>query len=327
MGVDTRTPGVAGRGYAWCVAHVYTGTRGRGAALVGGYAAEDRCLEKKEGCVSALQFEGEARRFYRLKVRKRVPTFAEACVKMRTEFNSITRQNRVRKYLQGLRLTAVMRERSCSVTEALEELRETITKFAQQGPRNYRSEEDKVDYLYRAVVCHEWASNSLSQPIASEPADFQQMFTDLDSAWLQQQEETEGRKRDGIPQARYRTEQGSRLPGFYYEGQVFYGKPRKFSSKSSVPRGYRPTNNFQSNTSRRMNENNPGQNGLDKFGKIRKCHNCGSEDHFIRDRNVKGKNMATNVANMLRQNGNGAKQILLRPMSTNRGCILQRRRP
>ena len=255
-------------------------------------------------------FEGEARRFYRLKVSKRVPTFAEACVKMRSEFNSITRQNRVRKYLQGLRLSAIMRERSCSVTEALEELRETITKFAQQGPRNHRSEEDKVEYLYRAVVGHEWASNSLSQAIASEPADFQQMFTDLDSAWLQQQEETEGRKRDGIPQARYRTEQGSRLPGLYYEGQGFYAKPRKFNSKSSVPRGYRPTSNFQPNTSRRMNENNPGQNGLDKFGKIRKCHNCGSKDHFIRDCSVKGRNIATNVANMLRQNPNGAKQIL-----------------
>ena len=59
-----------------------------------------------------------------------------------------------------------------------------------------------------------------------------------------------------------------------------------------------------------MNENNPGQNGLDKFGKIRKCHNCGSKDHFIRDCNVKGRNIATNVANVLRQNPNGAKQIL-----------------
>ena len=48
-----------------------------------------------------------------------------------------------------------MRERSCSVTEALEEVRETITKFSQQGPRNHRSEEDKVEYLYRAVVGHE----------------------------------------------------------------------------------------------------------------------------------------------------------------------------
>ena len=53
-GVDTCTPAVAGRGYTWRVAHVYTSTRGKGAARVGGYAAEDRCLEKKEGFVSAL---------------------------------------------------------------------------------------------------------------------------------------------------------------------------------------------------------------------------------------------------------------------------------
>ena len=55
MEVDTCTPGVAGRGYTWRMAHVYTSTRGRGGALVGGYAAEDRCLEKKERCVGALQ--------------------------------------------------------------------------------------------------------------------------------------------------------------------------------------------------------------------------------------------------------------------------------
>ena len=133
-------------------------------------------------------FEGEARRFYLLNVSKRVSNFAETCVKMRTECNSITRQNCVRKYLQGFRLTAIMREQSCSVTEALEALRETITKFSQQGPPNHRSEEGKVEYLYRAVIGHEWASNSLSNAIACEPAEFQQMFTDLDSAWLQQQE-------------------------------------------------------------------------------------------------------------------------------------------
>ena len=186
---------------------------------------------------------------------------------MRTGFNSITRQNRVRKYIQGLRLTAITRERSCTVTEALEELRQTITKFAPQGPRNHCSEEDKVEYLYHAVVGHEWASNPLSQAIASEPADFQQMFTDLGSAWLQQQEETKGRKRDGTSQTRYRTEQGSHLPGLYYEGQGFYGKSRKFNSKSSVPRGYRPPRNFQPSASR-MSNGNPGQNGLDKFGKV-----------------------------------------------------------
>ena len=60
MGVDTCTPGVVGRGYTWRVTHVYTSTRGREAALVGGYAAEDRCLERKERCVSALHLHASA---------------------------------------------------------------------------------------------------------------------------------------------------------------------------------------------------------------------------------------------------------------------------
>ena len=55
VGVDMCTPGGSGSWVHVARVHVCTGTRGRGAALVGEYAAEDRCLEKKEGCVSALQ--------------------------------------------------------------------------------------------------------------------------------------------------------------------------------------------------------------------------------------------------------------------------------
>lgn len=40
-------------------------------------------------------FEGEARRFYRQNVMGISQSFVEACTRMREEYNSITRQNRV----------------------------------------------------------------------------------------------------------------------------------------------------------------------------------------------------------------------------------------
>jgi hypothetical protein len=71
---------------------------------------------------------------------------------MQKEFNSLTRQNRVRKHLQKLRLSNIVGKRRCTVTDALEELREIITKLTPQGPRTHISEENKVEYLNKAVV-------------------------------------------------------------------------------------------------------------------------------------------------------------------------------
>jgi hypothetical protein len=96
--------------------------------------------------------DGEAKRFYREKILSSCATFAEASSIMQEEFNSLTRHNRVRKHLQNLRLSTIVENRRCTVTKALEELLEIMTKLTPQGPRTHRSEKDKVEYLYKAVV-------------------------------------------------------------------------------------------------------------------------------------------------------------------------------
>jgi hypothetical protein len=105
--------------------------------------------------------DGEAKRFYREEVLSSCTNFAEATAMMQAEFNSLTRQNVVRKHLHKLRLVTIVKKRNCTVTEGLEELREIITKLTPQGPRTHRSEEDKVEYLYKAVVGSSWAKSSL----------------------------------------------------------------------------------------------------------------------------------------------------------------------
>jgi hypothetical protein len=51
---------------------------------------------------------------------------------IQAEFNSLKRQNRIRKYVQKLRFVTIVKKRNCAVTEGLEELREIITKLAPQ---------------------------------------------------------------------------------------------------------------------------------------------------------------------------------------------------
>jgi hypothetical protein len=82
--------------------------------------------------------DGEAKRFYREKVLSSCTNFAEATAMMQAEFNSLTRQNRVRKHLQKLRLVTIVKKRNCTATEGLEELREIITKLTPQGPRTHQ---------------------------------------------------------------------------------------------------------------------------------------------------------------------------------------------
>ena len=88
-------------------------------------------------------FECEAKRFYRTHGQNQCISYESSKSKMESEFNSITRQRRVRQYLQSLRLNKIREKESCEVTEGLEKLRDTITKFARQGPKSHRTDEAK----------------------------------------------------------------------------------------------------------------------------------------------------------------------------------------
>jgi hypothetical protein len=79
--------------------------------------------------------EGEAKRFFRANVISSCMSYSEASSLMQNEFNGITRQNRVRKHLQKLRLGEVMSRNKCSVAEGLEEIHEVITKLTPQVPK------------------------------------------------------------------------------------------------------------------------------------------------------------------------------------------------
>lgn len=68
---------------------------------------------------------------------------------------------------------------------------------------------------------------------ALEPS-FQHLFADLDSAWLREQQEAVGRKRDEFAVAS--DSNLSNLPGVFFGGQSTYGRPHKAGSKSPLLR-------------------------------------------------------------------------------------------
>lgn len=175
-------------------------------------------------------FDGEAKRFYRSHVQNRCSSFEDAYLEMQEEFNSLTKQNRIRKYLQTLRLNSVMEKKSCDMPKALEDFRETITKYAPQGPKQHRLEDYKVEYLYDAVIGADWAQAALTQCYASTPPwDFQQLYTALDAAWLQEQRRVDGHLKDkGVP------DPSSSISNIMWESEGSYGVPRH--EKSTRPR-------------------------------------------------------------------------------------------
>lgn len=83
-------------------------------------------------------FDREAKCCYRTYTQNQCFTFEQACAKVKNEFRSIYRQNRVRNYLQSLKLTFFLEKSTKTFIKALvkRDLQEKITKFTPQGPKN-----------------------------------------------------------------------------------------------------------------------------------------------------------------------------------------------
>lgn len=90
--------------------------------------------------------------------------------------------------MQCLSLKNLFETKIGTVDQGLKELRELVTKFSPQCPRTHRSDEHNVEYHQDAVLGLYWAQPVISKYSTSRPPwNFQQYYTALHTAWLNQE--------------------------------------------------------------------------------------------------------------------------------------------
>lgn len=219
-------------------------------------------------------FADEAKTFFDSLDISEKDTFEKATNSVIKQFDTKTKQTRVRQYLQSLTLTEIVNNKSCTISDGLEELRSTISKLAPQGPTAHRTEEAKIDYMYNAVLQHEWASTVLNSCYTEDSKmTFNKLCNALDSAYLQHQNRKNMSQNNPGSSSMHESQ-------IFWENQRFYGKPRG-------------KNKF-----------------MNKFNRKPFCHNCKKKGHWTGQCPLKQGNLTRNVYAEVAQNPKMAKKIL-----------------
>ena len=220
-------------------------------------------------------FGGQARRYYTDQASLERTYIGAKCV-MLDEFNSRTKQESTRLYLQSLTLKKVMEKHSIDEPKALERIWEEITQYAPSCPPEYRSDRVMVEYLSDALRGNDWAENSLDNAYSNDWS-FNKLYTSLTGAWYQ-------KTRHRIKTSSQPSSSGSDPSDLIlYEGQRMYGAPRGKRNK---------------------------QNNGKPFKKSKgPCWNCGEPGHFHYEC-PKKKNMTKTVHSALKNNPRSANKIL-----------------
>lgn len=205
---------------------------------------------------------GDAKRFYLDKVQSYATSFSQAVDMVSTEYNSIVRQNRVKNYLVGYRMSTLL---SDGVTEAaaLEQTYKTITKLAPQVPRSHQGDAHKVEFLRNAVVGSPWATEPLSR-IATHGLTFQQLYGELEAALHLHKE-----ARLAVAHASasgHRPTATQDVPGILFTGQGRYARPSRGMAAGRVKRTAAPSRS----------------SGVDPLS-IMGCFNCDDAGHTMKD--------------------------------------------
>lgn len=211
------------------------------------YASKDYSLSEtqKQQYLHHL-LRGNAKRFFSHRVEGVAKSYAESCVLMEKEYNSVSRQNRVGAYLRNLRVSKYITP-DCAVNDALEKVHEEISKLTPQGPSHCRLEKHKMEYLQNAVIGYPWAKEACSRANAGL-LKYHEFYNQLESAVQLEQEEKVGRLRD---QKHLRLTSvmnddpvlRSRISDTYYNGQPRYAKepqPWRKTQRPSQERRFRP---------------------------------------------------------------------------------------
>jgi hypothetical protein len=221
---------------------------------------------------------------------------------MSKEFNSITRQEKVKNQLHSLKLHHFVELKGMTANEALDHIQAKINAMLPQCPKEFNHDSYKRDLLRAAVVGNRWASEPISR-CTSNGSTFQEMFQALHSSLHQHEEEIRARRTFSRMHAdnRYHPYKDTRTTAprkILYTGQGRYGNPRTPGSRSSAPR---PVSAMVVGTTK------VGKNGLNLRGEPKLCFSCSSPDHILPCPN--NTDLQTTAMQRLRDNPDDAKRI------------------
>ena len=209
--------------------------------------------------------KGDAKRFYLNRVHMYTNRFSDAIRMVETEYNSVVRQNRVKNYLNNLRLNKFVADGADELS-ALEKVYRLIIKLSPQVPQSHKGDAHKIEFLRNATVGANWATEPLSR-IATHGLSFQDVYGELEAALHLQREARLAKARDSITFKKPDVNDEREVPGILYEGQGRYQV-----SKHGV--GDRRNSGWKQ-TRKEKKERDP----LTIMG----CFNCDNPNHLLKN--------------------------------------------
>ena len=170
---------------------------------------------------------GDAKRFYLDHVQPYAANYQQAIEMVNKEYNSNVRQNRVKNYLNSLRISQFAGE-GLDELACLEKCYKVITKLARQVPKAFQGDAHRVEFLRGAVVGSTWATEPLSR-IATHSLDFQKLYGELEAALNLERESKRAAAQDAIHSSAP-TLREDNVPGILYQGQGRYMRPAQRSN-------------------------------------------------------------------------------------------------
>lgn len=161
---------------------------------------------------------GDAKRFFLTEVDPVVVTYIDAVARVRDEYHSQVRRHQAKNFLTSLRMRA-FELKGMTLEEALTETYNAVMKTGKLLPDSHRGEAHRVEFLRRAVVGYEWATQPLSR-ISTHPLGFQALYGELQSALFLHQEARRAAVQDGMVDVK--SPPADKMPSVLFQGQGRY---------------------------------------------------------------------------------------------------------
>ena len=120
---------------------------------------------------------GDAKTFYLDKVNGYTTGFNQAVDVVEKEYNSTVRQAKVKNYLNTLRISKFIAERS-EDSDALARVHNIANKLSLQAPASHRDEAHRIKFLHQAVFGFDWAKDPLTR-IATNNLTFEELYREF----------------------------------------------------------------------------------------------------------------------------------------------------